>query len=209
VQCKPQRPELLFALDGPYRRPRRYCVLVTIFVLPLQKPLDLAAITAGGMTGGAKDMLLQHEAGSGNMQMAFATLRKGVAKNDKEINELAGKWQALLQTNGVKISFHPIGGDDLLLTEDGGRIIEARDFILNQPEVEKFRWKDTDFTPTPTPQPAEQAASPKSSGKGRTGKDKKGGKKAAATPSAKPKKGKKAAKQQKTAGKGGDARDEL
>lgn len=123
------------------------------------KPLDLASLTAGGGLGaGAKDMLLQHEANSGNMQMAFITLRSGVASNDREIGEIAGKWQALLQTNGVKLSFHPIGGDDILVTEDGGRILEARDFILNQPEVAKFRWKDTDFTPTPTPAPGSAAA---------------------------------------------------
>lgn len=139
---------------------------------PVQKPLDLASLTGGGGLGAnAKDMLLQHEASSGNMQMAFITLRSGVAKNDREIADIAGKWQALLQTNGVKLSFHPIGGDDILVTEDGGRILEARDFILNQPEVAKFRWKDTDFIPTPTPAPGSVDAA--AAGSGRKGKDKK------------------------------------
>ena len=121
----------------------------------MQKPLDLEAIAAGGMAGmaSAKEKILENEASSGNMQMGFCTLKKGVADTDEEKNKLAGRWAALLQTNGIKMSFHVIGGDDLLITEDGGRVMEARDFLLNQPEVAKFRWKDTDFTPTPAPTP--------------------------------------------------------
>lgn len=35
---------------------------------------------------------------------------------------------------------------ELLVTEEYGRILEVRDFLLAQPEVSKVRWKDTDFT---------------------------------------------------------------
>lgn len=85
------------------------------------------------------------------MQMAFATIKESVTKDAKEIEEIGKRWQALLATNGVQVSLYPIGGQDILFTEDAGRILEVRDFVLNQPELEKFRWKDTDFTPTPTP----------------------------------------------------------
>lgn len=160
----------------------------------LQKPLDLASLTSGGGLGaGAKDMLLQHEASSGNMQMAFITLKKGVASNDREIGEIAGRWQALLQTNGVKLSFHPIGGDDILVTEDGGRILEARDFILSQPQVDKFRWKDTDFTPLPSPASTPAPAPKKAKAGG------KGGKKAAARKAAAEKEAKEAAEKAEAA----------
>ena len=84
--------------------------------------------------------MLASEASSGNTQMAFLTLRDGVAADDEERAKLAGRWAALLGTNAVKISYHMIGGNELLITEEQGRIIEVKDFVLQQPEVLKFRW---------------------------------------------------------------------
>ena len=84
--------------------------------------------------------MLASEASSGTTQMAFLTLRDGVAADDEERAKLAGRWAALLGTNAVKISYHMIGGNELLITEEQGRIIEVKDFVLQQPEVLKFRW---------------------------------------------------------------------
>ena len=87
-----------------------------------------------------RSTMLASEATSGNTQMAFLTLRDGVAADDEERAKLAGRWAALLGTNAVKISYHMIGGNELLITEEQGRIIEVKDFVLQQPEVLKFRW---------------------------------------------------------------------
>lgn len=118
-----------------------------------------------------RDMVFEHEATNGNIHMAFATIKASVTTDAAEIQKIGSRWQALLQTDGSKVKMYPIGGQDLLFTEDDGRIMEIRDFALQQPELEKFRWKDTDFTPTPTPTPKPRRA-------------KKAAASAAATPSA-------------------------
>ena len=88
-----------------------------------------------------KETMLASEASSGNTQMAFLTLKDGVAETDEERAKLGSQWAALLVTNAVKISYHMIGGNELLITEEQGRIMEIKDFVLQQPEVAKFRWK--------------------------------------------------------------------
>ena len=137
-----------------------------------QVPFDLDALQREGAAGMAKikDTMLASEATSGNTQMAFLTLREGVAEDDEARAKLAGRWAALLGTNAVKISYHMIGGNELLITEEQSRILEVKDFVLTQPEVAKFRWKDTDFYP-PSPSPSD---TPKLSKKAKKGK--KGGK---------------------------------
>ena len=120
-----------------------------------QVPFDIEALQREGAAGMAriKETMLASEATSGNTQMAFLTLKDGVAETDEERGKLGAQWAALLGTNAVKISYHFIGGNELLITEEQSRIVEVKDFLLNQPEVAKFRWKDTDFYPTPTPTP--------------------------------------------------------
>ena len=106
-------------------------------------PFDIDKLAAAGPGGMAKmkETMLASEATSGNTQMAFLTLRDGVAETDEERAKLGSKWAALLVTNAVKISYHMIGGNELLITEEQGRIMEIKDFVLTQPEVAKFRWK--------------------------------------------------------------------
>lgn len=108
-----------------------------------QVPFDIDKLAAAGPSGMAKmkETMLASEASSGNTQMAFLTLKDGVAETDEERAKLGSQWAALLVTNAVKISYHMIGGNELLITEEQGRIMEIKDFVLQQPEVAKFRWK--------------------------------------------------------------------
>jgi hypothetical protein len=131
----------------------------------LQKPLDMEELTKAAGSPKLKDTVLQHEASSGNVQMAFATVKKSVTEDPKEVEKIGQRWQGLLATAGVHTSLYPIGGQDLLMTEDNTRILQVRDFLLTQPELEKFRWKDTDFFPTPTPAPAAAKAEKKKKSK--------------------------------------------
>ena len=52
-----------------------------------------------------------------------------------------------LKTGGVHISVYPMGANQLLFSQEDGRTLEVKDFLLSQPEVEKVRWKDTDWKP--------------------------------------------------------------
>ncbi len=88
-------------------------------------------------------------AGPSGIQMAFATFKKDVVASKDEAEKLGQKWQGLLKTDGINVSIYPISESELLLTEQEGKIFAVKEFILSQPEVEKFRWKDTDFTPLP------------------------------------------------------------
>lgn len=105
--------------------------------------MDLNTLQSAG--SGMQDLVLEHEAKSGNMQMAFCTLKKGTAANKFEAEQLGQKWNSLMQTAGIRATLYAISEDDLLFTDDSGVIMKVRDFLLEQPEVEKFRWKDTDF----------------------------------------------------------------
>lgn len=113
--------------------------------------LDIETLAKSGPR--MKDLVYEHEATNGNIHMSFATIKSSVTTDPAEIQAIGERWQALLQTDGSKVKLYPIGGQDLLFTEDDGRILEIRDFVLRQPELEKFRWKDTDFTPLPSPSP--------------------------------------------------------
>lgn len=80
---------------------------------------------------------------------------------------------------------------ELLVTEEYGRILEVRDFILEQPEVSKFRWKDTDFTKESvaaasggSPPAASDASAPAAAKPKPNKSSKKKGKSASATPAA-------------------------
>jgi hypothetical protein len=37
--------------------------------------------------------------------------------------------------------------NQMIVTQEDGRSLEVKEFILAQPEVEKFRWKDKDWLP--------------------------------------------------------------
>lgn len=105
--------------------------------------IDLNMLQKGGAN--IQEKVLEQEASSGNMQMAFATLKKGVAATQREAEEVGKRWQALMQTAGISTNLYAISADDLLFTDDNGVILKVREFVLDQPEIEKFRWKDTDF----------------------------------------------------------------
>lgn len=105
--------------------------------------IDMDTIQNAG--GKMQDMVLEHEAKSGNMQMAFCTLKKGTAKTKFDAEQIGARWTSLMQTAGIRATLYAISEDDLLFTDDTGVIMQVRDFLLEQPEVEKFRWKDTDF----------------------------------------------------------------
>lgn len=81
----------------------------------------------------------------GSMQMAFAKLKN--AESKKETEELAGKWQALLSTDAVKVMVYAIEDDSILLTNDEGHMPKIMRFCLDQPEVEKFTWSSQDYYP--------------------------------------------------------------
>lgn len=83
--------------------------------------------------------------GAGGMQMCFASLIEGLTKDDSK--ELAARWQALLMTNGIRNKMYSIDEKQILVTEEDGHIFDVKDFMLAQPEVTKFRWKDTDYFP--------------------------------------------------------------
>lgn len=98
------------------------------------------------MKNGKKDAYLEGEARKKDMQMAFCTLHPDATANKAESEKLGAKWQAILQTGGNRVNVYATSDHELLFTEEYGRILEVRDFLLAQPEVAKFRWKDTDFT---------------------------------------------------------------
>lgn len=100
-------------------------------------------MAAGGGGDSMKEAYLSHSAKSGEMHMSFVTLKKGACKTQKEAEELGARWRDLLKTDGLAVGLYPLSETELLYTEEEGRILEARDFLLSQPEVEKFRWKDT------------------------------------------------------------------
>ena len=129
-----------------------------------------------------KEMFLSHQAKSGDLHMSFVTLKKGVCEEQKCAEKLGAKWRDLLKTDGLAVSLYPLSETELLYTEDGGRVIEARDYLLTQPEVEKFRWKDTDFFPPSSDSSkvsSKPATGPAAAGADKRKKSKKKGKKGA------------------------------
>jgi hypothetical protein len=119
---------------------------------PRQAPVDVESLSRLAASGGdAREAMLASEAGSKAMQMSFATLKPGAAATKEEAEALGVRWRDLLATDALKASVYALSETELLYTEEEGRILELRNFLLAQPEIEKFRWKDTDFTPADLP----------------------------------------------------------
>jgi thiol-disulfide isomerase/thioredoxin len=108
--------------------------------------------------------LSQAMSGSG-MQMMFVQLYRGLHVSKKETEELGVMWTsecapcvpvlsppspllaAMLKTDGVQTIVYTVDVNQLIFTQEDGRSFEVKEFILSQPEVEKFRWKDKDWFP--------------------------------------------------------------
>ena len=92
-----------------------------------------------------KEAMLAREAASKEMQMAFGTLKPGAAASKEAAEKIASRWRDLMATDGIQVQVYAIADNEVLFTEDAGRILDVREFVLAQPEALKFRWKDTDF----------------------------------------------------------------
>ena len=119
-----------------------------------------------------KESILERDAKSKDMQMAFATLKAGTVATKEEAEKMGVRWRDMLLTDAIKVAVYAISESELLFTEEEGRILDVRNFVLAQPEIEKFRWKDTDFLPKDLPQylGASAAAPAKSSKRKRSSK---------------------------------------
>ena len=75
---------------------------------------------------------------------------------------------------------YAIEDNSILLTNDDGKILEVRRFVLEQPEVEKFTWNSQDYFPTPDASKGKKKrrrggkSKKGKKGKGKKGKGKKG-----------------------------------
>ena len=83
-------------------------------------------------------------------QMMFATLKEGTFDTKEETSTLGSQWSSLMKTGGVDVQVYPLEANKLLFTEQNGQVFKVKKFVLEQPEVEKFTWKDQDFFPAAT-----------------------------------------------------------
>ncbi|CAE7741442.1 unnamed protein product [Symbiodinium sp. KB8] len=81
------------------------------------------------------------------MQMIFVTLFPDTHVDKKQTEALGTTWASMLKTGGIHLSVYPMNANQLLLSQEDGRTLEVKEFLLSQPEVEKVRWKDKDWTP--------------------------------------------------------------
>ena len=113
----------------------------------MKKPapqLDIEELSRQAKAGlNPREAVLDSQAKSAEMHMAFATLKTGAVKDKAAAEALGQQWRSLMATDGIMLSLYAIADNELLFTEDGGRILDVRDFVLAQPETAKFRWKDT------------------------------------------------------------------
>ena len=93
------------------------------------------------------DAFVAQSFGASGMQMVFVTLYSTTHKNKKETEDLALRWATILRTDGLVLQVYTLNTNSILFTQEDGRVIEAREFYLSQPETEKVRWKDKDWLP--------------------------------------------------------------
>jgi len=149
-------------------------------------------LSGGGMTldaiKGMKPEEVQskfaHTQAQAGMAMIFATLSQtqltGEAWTKEAEDDAAGRFTALLQTGGLKVSVYRIDDRRLLVTmQTGWYGEEVKDFLLSQKEVMKVTWdsidyKNPDVEQDPDEEPAKPAA-PKTTKKKKHKKKKKSG----------------------------------
>merc|ERR1711871_484393 len=83
-----------------------------------------------------------------------------------DAHALFGRWQELLKTGGVDIKgaatheTHHVTKEQywqVIITQDDGKVMQAKEFLLEQPQVYNFRTNDVDYWPDgvePPPPPA-------------------------------------------------------
>ena len=100
-------------------------------------------------TMGREDLLAmsQHNNNGGVMAMTFAQLKPGVCTKRECTEKIAIKWTDQLVLGGVQIKPYAVEDDQILLTQEDGNMLQLKDFVLAQPEVEKWTWNSKDYFP--------------------------------------------------------------
>lgn len=102
---------------------------------------------------------------------------------------------ALMKTAGVVTTVYATDVGQLLLSDADGHALQVKEFVLQQPETESFRWKEKDFYPAGAAPPKKETAARLDAVKRRTGEEPKpDAEKAASGKKTKSKKGKAAKK---------------
>ncbi len=84
--------------------------------------------------------------------MIFVTIKPRAEKSytPDDLDKLAEKWRDLLYTGGIKSSFYVIDASKLELLcslQKGWDGDQVKNFVLEQPEVEKITWDNHIYTP--------------------------------------------------------------
>ena len=100
-------------------------------------------------TMGREDLVAmsQHNNNGGVMAMTFAQLKPGVCSERECTEKLAIKWTDQLVLGGVQIKPYAVEDDQILLTQEDGNMLQLKNFVLAQPEVEKWTWNSKDYFP--------------------------------------------------------------
>eukprot|EP00943_MAST-04B_sp_MAST-4B-sp1_P006453 g6453.t1 len=109
------------------------------------KPIDMKDI--GKMNHEELVAMSQQGSSGGGMAMTFAQLKPDICQNRGCTERLAIKWTDLLVLGGVQIRPYAVEDDQILITQEDNNVKQLKEFILSQPEVEKWTWNSLDYYP--------------------------------------------------------------
>ncbi|KAK3261033.1 hypothetical protein CYMTET_30044 [Cymbomonas tetramitiformis] len=94
--------------------------------IELGKPVDV------------KKMMKKQSAGP---QLAFARLKTDPKRTKADVDDIGGKWTALLKTGGMADQIYAVDENTILVSiRDGIYMDDIRDFVLSRDETDHFEW---------------------------------------------------------------------
>ena len=83
---------------------------------------------------------------SSGPQLCFARLRPDPSRTQKQVDEIGGRWAALLKTGGLSETTYAIDDTTILISvTDGKDLVEVKDFVLSRDEADEFEWNQQRF----------------------------------------------------------------
>jgi len=113
-------------------------------------------MNGGGAGGGDMGSMMNMMGNNGGQSMSFAQIRDGTCEklghaNNRDVclNELAGRWTSLLKTAGIEFNAYSLVPNTILFTAGGinHHTQELKEFVLSQPETEKWTINNIDSYP--------------------------------------------------------------
>ncbi len=109
------------------------------------KPINVKDI--GKMNHEELVAMSQQGSSGGGMAMTFAQLKPDICRSRDCTERLAIKWTDLLVLGGVQIHPYAVEDDQILITQEDNNVMQLKEFVLSQPEVEKWTWNSRDYYP--------------------------------------------------------------